>query len=82
MKPPTPEVENLIREGFRKREVVLLARDAKLRLFQQLHQDDEPEWYRAAGACRCSFCGLEYREHLDSVDGFDKRLCNAEVVHL
>ncbi len=59
-----------------------LARDAKLRLFQQLHQDDEPEWYRAAGACRCSFCGLEYREHLDSVDGFDKRLCNAEVVHL
>ncbi len=59
-----------------------LQRDAKLRLFQQMHQDYEPEWRRASGGCVCEICGLKYRDHFDDTDGFDKRLCNGDVVHL
>lgn len=40
-----------------------LHREACMRLFQQLHQDDEPEWRRASGGGLCSLCGQEYRHH-------------------
>lgn len=59
----------------------------KLRLFQQLHQDDDPNWYRAAGGCICPLCKLEYRKHplvveFDNNLITDNRLCNGDVVHL
>ncbi len=47
-----------------------------------MHQDYEPEWRRASGGCVCEICGLKYRDHFDDTDGFDKRLCNGDVVHL
>ena len=61
--------------------------ESRLRLFQQLHQDDDPEWRRAAGACICPLCKLEYRKHPHDVafDGYlnvDHRLCNGDIVHL
>ena len=54
----------------------------------QMHQDDDPVWYRAAGGCRCQICGLTYREHPlydeQTMHGkpVDHRLCNGDVVHL
>lgn len=65
-----------------------LERESTLRLFQQLHQNDEPEWHRASGACRCDKCGLQYREHQydeehpGANESFDTRLCDGTVVHL
>ena len=59
------------------------------RLFEMLHQDDEPVWRRASGSCICKLCGLAYREHpmFDEQLGMvshpiDHRLCNGDVVHL
>lgn len=60
-----------------------LLNDQKLRLFQQLHQDDDPEYYRASGSCKCPICGLEYRDHPeDPIYDIDHRLCNGDIVHL
>ena len=59
-----------------------------MRLFQQMHQDDDPEWYRAEGGCLCPVCRCEYRHHpyFDEQISYgypvDHRLCNGEVVHL
>ena len=55
--------------------------------WEQMHQDDDPVWYRAAGGCRCEVCGLTYREHPLYEDHtynvqIDHRLCNGDVVHL
>ena len=55
---------------------------AKLRLFQQLHQDTETDFYRASGACLCELCGLEYRKHPLDEELAVNRLCNGELVHL
>lgn len=59
-----------------------LAVDAKLRLFQQLHQDTGTDFYRASGACLCELCGLEYRKHPLDEELAVNRLCNGELVHL
>jgi len=65
-----------------------LRREWSLRLFQQMHQNDDPEWRRASGAARCPLCKLELREHgYDEEhpgfnESFDNRLCTGEVVHL
>ena len=61
---------------------MMLQRDSALRLFQQLHQDDEPEWHRAGGGVTCILCGLKYREHYSNDEWDDKRLCDGRVVHL
>lgn len=59
-----------------------------LRLFQQLHQDDNPIWYRTSGNMTCRLCGLLYRQHpLDESHpgfnyAFDRRLCDGTIVHL
>lgn len=66
-----------------------LKREAVLRLFQQLHQnDDETAFRRASGSMRC-FCGLQYREHYLDIEhpGYDgepcdNRLCDGDIVHL
>lgn len=66
----------------------ILRRENALRLFQSLHQNDDPDFRRASGAMYCSICGLQYREHPDDdenqyvYDFKDKRLCNGDVVHL
>lgn len=68
-----------------KRILMILDREARLRLFQQLHQNDDPTWYRAAGGCRCELCGLTYHEHpieLETRTDIDHRLCDGDVVHL
>jgi hypothetical protein len=63
-------------------------RELTLRLFQQLHQNDDPEWYRSSGANLCKHCGLPYRDHRDDAenpgydDSYDKRLCDGTIVHL
>ncbi len=63
-------------------------REWKLRLFQQLHQNDDPDWHRSSGGILCELCGLPYRNHLADEehpfygDGHDKRLCDGRVVHL
>lgn len=68
--------------------ISILEREQRLRLFGQLHQNDDPEWRRASGSMLCPFCSLAYRYHLNDEehplwgDGFDKRLCNGDVVHL
>ena len=60
-----------------------LEREAVLRLFQQLHQDMEDDWYRASGNMYCPHCGLEYRYHpIEEFFNIDQRLCNGETVHL
>jgi len=65
-----------------------LWREAGMRLFLPLHQDDEPEWRRASGSMTCLMCGCKYRDHpyFDEQMGFgdpiDHRLCNGDVVHL
>lgn len=58
-------------------------RDLVLRLFQQMHQDSEKDWYRSSGALYCMCCGLQYRYHpTEELFNIDKRLCNGETVHL
>ena len=70
------------------RMAVMMEREAKMRLFQQLHQDDDPEWYRANGSVKCGLCGVLYRCHPYSLEHplwgevVDHRLCNGDVVHL
>ena len=65
-----------------------LSRESAMRLFEQLHQDDDPEWRRASGGVICSLCGYEYRYHpyFDerTMHGYpvDYRLCDGDVVHL
>ncbi len=65
-----------------------LGRDARLRLFEQLHQDMEEDWHRAGGSVPCEHCGVEYRWHpindtTKREDGSgDHRLCNGMTVHL
>lgn len=57
--------------------------EQKTRLFQQLHQDDDPYWFRASGSCKCPLCGLEYRRHPQEEQfNIDHRLCTGELVHL
>jgi hypothetical protein len=68
----------------------ILQREQILRLFQQLHQNDfyYEYWRRSSGSMGCEKCGLQYREHLNDEehphvgDGFDKRICNGDIVHL
>lgn len=63
-------------------------RERALRLFEPLHQNDDPVYRRASGLAYCDHCGLQYREHPDDQESFyyndapDKRLCNGDVVHL
>ena len=59
------------------------------RLFQMLHQDDDPNWRRASGNMYCYKCLAQYRGHplFDEQLGMvnhpiDHRLCNGDVVHL
>lgn len=60
-----------------------LERDSILRLFQQLHQDDDSDWRRASGGMYCEHCGLQYRQHpIDHITNVDRRLCNGITVHL
>ncbi len=59
-----------------------------LRLFQQLHQNDDFIHRRASGSTLCVCCKLPYRDHPDDIehlyahDSYDKRLCSGDVVHL
>jgi hypothetical protein len=63
-------------------------RESVLRLFEPLHQNDDPVYRRASGLNYCCHCGLLYREHPNDEernyhnDVFDKRLCSGDVVHL
>lgn len=75
-----------------------LEREARLRLFQQLHQGPDPEdaelygffLRRASGDVLCEHCGLEYRLHPYDEEGpvdcegrpFHHRLCGGETAHL
>lgn len=70
-----------------------LERESRMRLFQQLHQNDDPDCgemrRRPNGEILCGLCGLEYNHHPlfeeeRSSDSFqtDVRLCTGEVVHL
>ena len=65
-----------------------IEREVRLRLFPQLHQDDDPVRYRASGDMVCALCGLTYRNHplfIEYIfwsDPVDHRLCNGDVVHL
>lgn len=59
------------------------------RLFEMMHQDDDPVWRRASGQMYCWLCLERYRRHpyFDEQLGMqsgpiDHRLCNGEVVHL
>lgn len=54
-----------------------------------MHQNDfyYEYWRRASGGVICKVCGLEYRDHLNDeehplTDGYDKRICNGDIVHL
>ena len=74
-----------------------LEREARLRLFQSLHQLPEFEimafqsmWHRASGRVLCGHCGLAYSYH-PTVEEWgsgmyekpeDVRLCDGRVVHL
>lgn len=68
----------------------ILGREAAMRLFLPLHQDDGTEevWRRASGSMKCALCGAEYRYHPyyeeNNFHGHptDHRLCNGDVVHL
>lgn len=63
-------------------------REARMRLFLQMHQDDDPDWRRASGGVLCSLCSCEYRRHpyFDEQTSLghpiDHRLCDGTVVHL
>mgnify|MGYP001573054053 CR=1 FL=1 len=60
-----------------------ISRDQRLRLFQQLHQDDDPVWHRANGGVICQICGLQCRYHpVEEGYNIDHRLCDGRVVHL
>lgn len=75
-----------------------LAREVRLRLFQQLHQGPESEdadryglfLRSASGDVRCEYCGLEYRLHPYDMQGpvdddgrhINHRLCGGETAHL
>ncbi len=60
-----------------------LENEARLRLFQQLHQSEEDDWRRASGRMLCEYCGLMYRLHpVEEVYNTDNRLCNGTLVHL
>jgi hypothetical protein len=67
---------------------LLLELEARIRLFLPLHQDDDPERYRANGEMICRLCGHRYHEHPyfdeETCHGhpIDHRLCNGDVVHL
>lgn len=58
------------------------------RLFEMLHQDDDPNWRRASGSMYCYLCLQKYRKHpyfdeqLSTGHPIDHRLCNGDVVHL
>lgn len=59
------------------------------RLFEMMHQDDDPNWRRASGQMYCWFCLQKYYRHpyFDEQLGgvshpIDHRLCNGDVVHL
>lgn len=57
--------------------------DQRTRLFQQLHQDDDPIWHRANGNVKCELCDLEYRQHpMEEEYNVDRRLCDGRIVHL
>lgn len=68
----------------------ILEREQVLRLFQQMHQNDfyYDYWRRSSGKSLCVLCGLEHREHLYAEEyplfpeGYDKRLCNGDIVHI
>jgi hypothetical protein len=66
----------------------MLKENTTQRLFQQLHQDDDPNWRRTAGGMHCWLCLSQYRKHpmFDEQTYFghpvDYRLCNGDVVHL
>jgi len=71
-----------------------LEREARMRLFQQLHQNDDPDLgerrRRPNGKMRCPLCCCQYREHPPFLEeygwgyggDYDPRLCTGEVVHL
>lgn len=71
-----------------KKVYMYIRREQKLRLFQQLHQNDDVILYRSSGSVICPMCGLTYREHIRDEEhpgyeySMDIRLCNGEVVHL
>ena len=71
-----------LKRSWQQYEQAKLVVDAKLRLFQQLHQDTETDFYRASGACLCELCGLEYLMHPLDEELAVNRLCNGELVHL
>lgn len=86
--------EDLIRKRYI---AIRLEREARLRLFQQLHQGLDTEdadrlgfFFRASGNVLCPHCGLEYRIHPYDEEGpvnsegrpFHHRLCGGETVHL
>ena len=92
----SPETEE---ERIRKAYLALrLEREARLRLFQQLHQGLDPEdadrydffFRRANGSVLCEHCGLEYRVHPYDEEGpvncdgrpCHHRLCGGETAHL
>jgi hypothetical protein len=64
-----------------------LERENVLRLFEQLHQNDDAYWRRASGSMYCSICGLQYRHHPPDMEtplvneAYDNRLCNGTIVH-
>ena len=61
-----------------------LEREARLRLFQQMHQDDDQDnWRRASGQMYCVYCKLQYWMHpVEEIYNVDHRLCNGDIVHL
>ena len=57
--------------------------EARLRLFQQLHQDMDDDWYRSNKSMVCEHCGLQYQHHpTEQRFNVDKRLCNGVTVHI
>ena len=70
---------------------IIVLRENRLRMFQSLHQNDDPEFYRADGDSICSVCNLKYKEHPSDEEHaylyyngevYDRRLCNGDIVHL
>lgn len=63
--------------------MTLLERENVLRLFDQLHQDNENDWRRSSGNMFCEHCKLQYRHHpVEQFYNTDHRLCNGYTVHL
>jgi len=45
--------------------------------------NEESEWFRADGRCKCSTCGREYREHPEHLKyKFLRELCSGQLVKL